>query len=159
MARFVYVAMLILGALSISCVAQKASPKLPIVTAASVPIYPRLALVARIHGIVKIRVKTDGKKVISLDSESGPPILVKAAKENIQTWEFEEHKPADFVTTYEFRIMEPAQCNFDNGMAVLHLPSEIQVTAGGIETCDPVEESKPGQHESGTNQRHRSPPN
>ena len=108
------------------------------------PLYPRTALLARIQGVVKIRVTTDGKKVSSLEAESGPPMLVNAAKENILRLGIcEEHKPVTFVTTFEYFIEEPAQCGFNNGTAVLHMPLEVRVSANGVQTCDPAVEMKP----------------
>jgi hypothetical protein len=117
--------------------AQVIVAELPIVKAGAMPLYPVIAQAARISGVVKIRVTTDGKKVASLDSENGPAMLVKAAKEIILTWTFEDHQPTSFVTTFEYRIEEPSQCGYSNGIVVLHLPAEVQVRANGLMTCDP----------------------
>jgi outer membrane biosynthesis protein TonB len=65
--------------------AQKAEQELPLVIAGKMPLYPIMARLARVEGVVKIRVTTDGEKVTSLEAESGPPMLVKFAKENILT--------------------------------------------------------------------------
>ena len=139
----VSVGLMVLGGMLSPAFAQEAKHELPLVTAGAVPLYPRTALLVRIQGVVKIRVTTDGKKVASVEAESGPPMLVKAAKENILTWEFAEHKSTSFVKTFEYRIEEPAHCDFSNGAAVLHMPLEIRVSANGVQTCDPATEIKP----------------
>ena len=120
-----------------SATGQKANENPPLVTGASLALYPLVAIHARIQGTVKIKVTTDGEKVSSLESESGPPMLANAAKENIRTWRFAKHKPTTFVTTFEYRIDEPSQCEFTNGTAVVHMPLEVRINANGIMTCDP----------------------
>jgi outer membrane biosynthesis protein TonB len=89
--------MVIFGGVFSSAFAQNAGQQLPVVVSASVPLYPRTAQLAHIQGTVKIRATTDGKKVSSLDAESGPPMLVQAAEDNLRTWQFEEHKPVTFL--------------------------------------------------------------
>lgn len=125
--------------------AQRAKQELPLVIAGKMPLYPLTALHVGVQGVVKIKVTTDGKKVTSLEAESGPAMLVKFAKENILTWEFTEHKPSKFVTTFEYVIETPAECEFSNNVSVLRLPLEIHVSAKGLKTCDPATETKPHQ--------------
>jgi hypothetical protein len=141
--KFVGVVLIILGGILSPAVAQKTGPELPLVISGNMPLYPLTALHVRIQGIVRIRVTTDGRKVTSLDAEGGPAMLVKFTKENILTWRFAEHKPTTFVTTFEYVIEEPAQCEFSNGASVLNLPLEVRISAKGLETCDPAVEIKP----------------
>jgi hypothetical protein len=129
--------MILYGMLS-PALAQKAEQELPVIIAGKMPLYPIMARAARIQGIVKVRVRTDGKKVIGFDAESGPPMLVRFTKENILTWEFFDHKPTTFVTTFEYVIEEPALCGYSNGTSVLNLPLKIQINVKGLETCDPA---------------------
>lgn len=117
--------------------AQEATQAAPVLKTAKVPTYPRAALLAHIQGIVKIRVTTDGKRVSSLEA-SGPPMLVGGAKENILTWEFEDHLPTTFVTVFKYDIQEPARCELGNAIAVLHIPEEVRISANGVKTCDPA---------------------
>lgn len=133
--------MILCGTLS-PAFAQKAEQELPLVIAGRMPLYPPVANHAWIQGIVKIKVTTDGEKVTTLEVESGPPMLVQAAKENILTWEFFKHKPTTFVTTFEYVIEGPDQCMFSNGTSVLNLPLEIRISAKGLKTCDPATVSK-----------------
>jgi hypothetical protein len=87
------VALMVLSGMLTPAAAQRAEQNIPLVVDGKMPLYPILARAARIQGVVKIKVTTDGKKVTSVDAESGPPMLVKFAKENILTWEFTAHKP------------------------------------------------------------------
>jgi hypothetical protein len=130
------------GMLPLTSLAQKADQELPLVIAGKLPLYPIMARAARVQGVVKIKVTTDGKKVTSIDVESGPPMLVKFAKENILTWEFTEHKPTTFVTTFEYIIEEPAQCDYSNDALTLKLPLEVRIIVKGLKTCDPSAEIK-----------------
>lgn len=105
--------------------------------AGQMPLYPIIARAARVQGVVKLEVTTDGKKVTAVHAESGPPMLVKFAKQNILTWEFLQHKPTTFITTIEYVIEEPAKCVYSNDSLTLKLPLEVRVSAKGVTTCDP----------------------
>jgi hypothetical protein len=118
--------------------AQNTGQQLPVVVTASVPFYPRTALLAHIQGVVKIKVTTDGVKASAVDAESGPPMLTQAAESNIRTWQFEEHKPTTFVATFRYAIEEPLQCRVGNATVILRMPSEVQINAKGLHTCDPA---------------------
>lgn len=124
--------------------AQGDKQELPLVIAAEMPLYPVMARAARIQGIVKMRVTTDGKKVTSVEAESGPAMLVKFTKENILTWRFSDHKPMTFVTTFEYVIRVPGECFYTNGRSVIDLPLSVRLSAKGVSTCDPaVREKEP----------------
>jgi len=117
---------------------QNADSALPVVASASVPFYPRTALLAHIEGVVKVRVTTDGERTSAANAESGPPMLARAAEQNLRSWQFEEHAPTTFVATFQYRIDEPGLCNVGNSTVVMHMPSDVQVSAQGVHTCDPV---------------------
>ena len=127
-----------------TCTAQSVKP-LPIVVSASVPFYPRVAQLAHIEGTVRLRISTDGKGVSSADVESGPPMLARAAKENVKTWQFEQHIPTTFETTFRYVLTNPkcvSECNCDGseqGSAQLRFPTEISVSGHAVVTCDPAE--------------------
>jgi len=118
--------------------------RLPVVTAASVPLYPRTALLAHIQGSVKIPVTTDGQKIISFDAPDGPPMLVQAAEEAIRTWRFEVHKPTTFLIHFEYQIDEPGSCSVENSTVTLRLPEDVQIKGRRVHTCDPRSDT-PGQ--------------
>lgn len=130
--------MMIFGCLTSAAFAQNTGQPLPVVTSASVPLYPRTALLTHIQGTVKIRVTTDGKRASSLEAESGPPMLAQAAEDNIRTWRFKEHKPLTFSVTFRYVIEEPPGCSVGNATAILHMPTDVEVRANPIHTCDPA---------------------
>lgn len=135
----VCVGVLALGVMLPSTVAgQKERPEPPLVVSATMPLYPIVARMARVQGVVKVRVTTDGKRVRSVEMESGPPMLVKVTKENVLTWEFAKHRPTTFVTTFEYVIEGPDQCTYTNGTSVLKLPLDVRLTVNGLQTCDPA---------------------
>jgi hypothetical protein len=92
-----------------ACAAQSGKP-LPILMSANVPLYPRVAQAAHIEGVVQLRILTDGEKPSSIDVESGPPMLARAAKENVKTWQFEQHAPATFEATFRY-VLLPSKCD------------------------------------------------
>src|SRR5207245_3861261 len=99
-------------------VALPAAPHLPKVVSASVPFYPDLARQTRIEGAVTLRVSTDGKLVSDVGAVSGHPILVRAATENVKTWELKPQVPTSFELTlrYKLFILEcDSECNCDRG--------------------------------------------
>lgn len=75
MRKLVGVGLMIFGGMVSPAFAQKAEQQLPLVVAGEMPLYPIMARAARVQGVVKIKVTTDGKKVTDVDAESGPPML------------------------------------------------------------------------------------
>jgi hypothetical protein len=126
------------------CAAQSEKP-LPIVVSASVPFYPRVAQLAHIEGLVKLRISTDGKQASSIDVESGSPMLAQAAEQNVKTWQVEQHTPTTFEATFRYVLLSPQcvlQCNGDGseqGTVQLRLPAYAEVAGRTVATCDPVE--------------------
>ena len=124
--------------------AQQAKP--PKVVSASVPFYPRLAPTARIEGVVTLRLSTDGKRVSHIDSASGPPLLVRAAKENVRTWQFEPHTPTSFEVTFHYRLLTPecdSECHChtaERESVLLQLPTNVELSAKMPAICDPAVE-------------------
>jgi len=141
--------LLALGLAASVCAAQESKTPVPDLASAAVPFYPRLAQMARIQGVVTLRLSTDGKRVSAIEGESGPLMLVKAAKENVGTWQFEQHVPTSFETTFRYRLYGSkcdSQCNcsgVEKRTALLRLPTEVEVSAEGLMICDPAEEIKP----------------
>ncbi len=148
MRKFVTFGLILLGGMLSPALAQKVDPELPLVLAGKMPLYPIMARAARVEGIVKIKITTDGKKITSLEVESGPPMLARFAKENILTWQFAEHKPTTFVTTFDYAFEEKAECGYSNGTAILNLPLKVHVSAKPVSICDPAVEIKPAGHSS-----------
>lgn len=123
--------------------AQQSREPLPVVVTASVPFYPPAARVAHIEGTVQLRIATDGKRASAIAVQSGPPMLAAAAEENVRTWLFKEHKSVTFDATFQYKLLSESECDMDNGVVTLRLPTEVQVTAKTWQTCDPAVEGKP----------------
>jgi len=119
---------------------------LPKIASASVPFYPPLARQTRIDGTVTLRVSTDGQHVSALEAESGHPLLVNAAKENVKTWQFESHTPTSFEVEFHYRLLPikcDAECACDSEereSVLLQLPANVEISAKGYMTCDPAQE-------------------
>jgi hypothetical protein len=140
--RLATVGLMMLAGMLPSALGQKAEQDLPLVLAASLPLYPIIARAARVEGVVKIKVTTDGKKITSLEVESGPPMLARSAKENILTWKFAQHKPTTFVTTFDYAFEGTAECGYSNDAVTLNLPLKVRISAKPVSTCDPAEKIK-----------------
>jgi hypothetical protein len=130
----------------IMSVAQQAKPVIPTIASASVPLYPRVIRATRIQGDVVLRVSTDGQRVSAAEVESGPPMLAKAAKDNVTTWQFESHTPTSFEVTFHYKLLLPtkcdSECNCDSEekeSVLLRLPTTVDLTAKVPSICDPRE--------------------
>jgi hypothetical protein len=115
--------------------AQEKNEALPRVLSAAAPLYSPLARQARIQGSVTLRVTTDGKRVATFDSQSGPALLVRIAKENVKSWQFEQHKPTSFEITFRYRLTDflcdsACTCKSDEKESVLlQLPTNVELSA------------------------------
>lgn len=134
-----------LGA-TISTAQQKKA--LPNIASASVPLYPHIPQMAHIEGVVRLRISTDGSRASSIEVESGQPMLAQAAKENVKTWQFEPHNPTSFETTFHYRLL-PSKCDpecscdsVEKATVLLRLPTDVEVSAKVLQTCDPAVEKK-----------------
>jgi TonB family protein len=124
---------------------RQAKKLMPTVVSASVPFYSRAARAARIQGEVRLRVSTDGKRVSAVEVESGPPMLALAAKDNVQTWQFEPHTPTSFEVTFHYQLLSPptcdSECNCDRDekeSVLLQLPTNVDLSARPPVICDPL---------------------
>jgi len=115
---------------------------LPSVISASVPLYPRTPQMAHIEGAVRLRISTDGNRVVSVEVQSGQPMLTQAAQDNVKTWQFEQHSPTTFEATFHYKLLPSkcdAECNCDSAekpSVLLHLPTDVEVNAKELMVCD-----------------------
>ena len=107
-------------------VGQSEQPALPTVAGAAVPLYPPLARVARVEGVVRIQVATDGQRVTSTRVIEGNKLLAAAAEENVRTWSFSRHESTAFVVTYRYRLTGHAYSA--NPTVLLRLPNEVEIS-------------------------------
>jgi outer membrane biosynthesis protein TonB len=126
--------------------ARAAPPEtpLPAVLSAAVPFYPRICQVAHIEGTVHLRITTDGKTASAIHVEDGPPMLARAAVENVKTWKFENHSPTTFRTIFSYSLFL-SECDAgcrcrgtEKPAIILHLPGEVDIRAEEVLTCDPA---------------------
>src|SRR6267143_241109 len=116
----------------------------PSVVGARVPFYPPILQKAHFDGLVRLRITTDGRRPSSIEGVDGQPMLLRAATDNIKTWEFEQHSPTVFEASFRYRLLPAtcdSACNCDSTerpSVVLRLPTEVEVSATEVLTCDPV---------------------
>ncbi len=115
----------------------------PTVAAAAVPLYPPLARMARIEGVVHVKVTTDGHKVIATAPEDGHKMLVAAAESNAKTWEFAAHEPTTFTVTYQYKLVSESKENPYGPTVILRLPTEVEVITTPILISDPAPDPRP----------------
>lgn len=130
------IALFVFGAGSEAPQAQLAAgARLPRVLSSPDPIYPKIALAARISGTVRLHVSTDGKRVVSIDSEDGPMMLRQSAEENVRAWEFEDHAPTSFDVTFEYKLLSAFGCVEAKRGVIRDLPTHIEIDDAPV-TCD-----------------------
>jgi len=113
---------------------------LPTVAFAEVPLYPPLARVARIEGVVHVKVTTDGHRVIGAEAQDGHRLLAAAAEKNARTWEFATHEPMAFTVTYRYKLATRAEGNPNNPVVTLRLPTDVEVATSPVIISDPPAE-------------------
>ncbi len=94
--------------------------------------YPPLALRARITGDVRVKVTTDGERVVIAEAVVGHSMLKPAAVDMVHTWQFEPHVPMSFEVTLHFKQSGDSQCD------ALSLPVSVRVEAPNSVTIDAV---------------------
>lgn len=109
-------------------VAQSRKLTLPTVADAKAPLYPPLARAARVQGVVRVKVTTDGHRVVTAAAESGPKILAAAAEDSARSWQFATHEPTSFVVTFTYKRVDSLKSGPENPTVVLRLPTEVEVS-------------------------------
>jgi hypothetical protein len=106
-----------------NAVSQESADTLPKVVQHSEPMYPPIARTAHVQGEVRVKFATNGESVTDAEAETGPPLLHKAAEDNVRTWKFAPHTASTFHVTFRYKIMS-------NGVdvAFLESPDVVQLT-------------------------------
>lgn len=126
---------------------EESSPEV-VITNLSPPIYPALALLARITGTVKLNatVAPTGS-VKSIDTISGHPLLTKAAVESVRLTQFQCREctlPVAYLITYNFELGEAVYCTDCDAQCekpeprVTQSQNTITIVDRPVATCDPV---------------------
>jgi hypothetical protein len=119
---------------------QQSKAVLPMIAGGAIPLYPPLARAARVEGVIRLQVVTDGTKVVTAQAEGGNRLLVVASEENVRTWQFTKHDPTSFTVTYKYRIDAKADPN--NPTVTLRFPSEVDVSIAPLILSDPPAKAK-----------------
>jgi hypothetical protein len=105
---------------------------------------------ARIQGVVCLRVSTDGKRVSSVEVVSGPPLLARLANDNVKTWLFNPHDPTSFDVTFHYKLLRPTNCDSNCNCefpeeegVLLQLPTQVDLNAKIQMGCSPVDLQQP----------------
>ena len=124
-----------------------------IVLHADVPLYPQLAIQARVSGVVHLHVFVDNGAVTRAEPESVEEVkpLVAAATENVKTWRFALGARGTFDVTYTYELEKTEVPQSVNPQIVMNLPASVKITSWPVERacldCGPGSfESKTDKH-------------
>lgn len=121
---------------------QQAREELTIVDLTT-PIYPPMALAARVSGEVKLDVTLgEGGIPSAVAVQSGPPMLRQAAIESATRSKFQENienTGSVHPVTYRFVLDRPTKCERDNSYPrVIHEGDLVTITEQPALICDPA---------------------
>ena len=109
-------------------IAQPSKLALPHVSFAGVPLYPPLARISNVEGVVHVEVTTDGHKVtIATAEKDSHSLLARAAEANALTWQFAVHEPTTFIVTYRYKLVDDIDPVQNNPRVILRLPTDVEV--------------------------------
>jgi len=98
------------------------------VASAQVPLYPPVARLANVEGVVHLKVTTDGHHVVSTQVEDGHRLLAALAEENVRTWQFSLHEPTTFTVTYVYKLVTKWEGDPNNPAVILRFPTNVEVS-------------------------------
>ena len=105
-----------------------------VVRAANVPTYPADALAQGSAGVVRLRLSMVGNVVRDIDASGTNGALVRAARDNVQTWRFDDVIAPVLDVTFTFQV---ADCRRDGRPKVfMRFPHEVVVIASRL-PCGP----------------------
>lgn len=96
--------------LAVSLVDAQALPAsapqtLPLLVSAEVPLYPVLALAARLSGTVRVKLQVNNGVVVNTETNSSAHmILVNAAEKTVRTWRFASDATGAFELTFIYQL-------------------------------------------------------
>jgi hypothetical protein len=108
----------------------RASKQTFIVVDGHIPLYPELAKVARVGGIVNVRVYVKKGSVIEAEAKSSAPrVLVNAAVDNIKTWSFTPNSNGTLDVRYVYELEKEEATAPENPRVEMQLPLLVKITA------------------------------
>jgi TonB family protein len=91
-----------------ACIAMAGQTDDPTLVAVNLPMYPPLAVQARVEGVVRITftLPPNSGQPTNIEIVSGHPMLKNAAAENVKTWKFENPYTAErkYETTFMYTL-------------------------------------------------------
>lgn len=113
----------------VGVMAQQSGTALPRVTSAELPYYPPGPHTVNLQGTIRVKVRTDGHKVVdaSIENDGGVVAMATAAKENVQTWKFADHEPTVFTVVYRYIIDDQIPPVQNNPTIVFRFPTEVEI--------------------------------
>ena len=110
--------------------------QMPQVTRWDVPYYPPLARAAKVEGVVRIKVTTDGQAVQKVETLEGHALLAEATIKNVKSWRFATAAPTTFTATYTFKLantndrnLEHLRMMYPDAEIRAELPLVVEITA------------------------------
>ena len=102
---------------------------LPMISFAEVPLYPPVARVANVSGVVHVAITTDGHRVVVAHAQDGPKVLGEAAEKNVKSWQFADHEVTTFTVTYVYKLVDRLNPQKNNPRIILQLPTDVEIDA------------------------------
>jgi hypothetical protein len=101
-----------------------------------IPFYPPLARAANVHGLVRLRVTTDGQRVTDVEVLEGHKLLAPAAEHNVRSWKFLPSKATTFLVVFTYKFVDSNAKNYGQLIKMLpdaevrtELPTAVDITS------------------------------
>jgi TonB family protein len=116
-------------AVSAQAQAHDFATSVPPLVHADVPLYPAVAVAARLSGTVRVKFRVSKGSVVSTETDSSAhAILVNAAEKNAKTWQFGPDIDGSFELTYVYQLEAVETSLPENPRIEMRLPI-IKITA------------------------------
>jgi hypothetical protein len=92
-----------------------------------IPLYPQLALAARVEGTVEVHATVAGGVVTKAETKTDN-VLAIAAKKNVLTWRFPTEQAGDLVVTFVFELLKQELLSPESPEIQMKLPSWVKIT-------------------------------
>jgi outer membrane biosynthesis protein TonB len=100
---------------------------------ADVPMYPQMARLARVSGIVEVQVTINNGLVAKTEVKSGAGVLANATEENIKSWRFQESVNTTLTVKFIYQLDKRKPSYGQNPRVELELPFKVTITSAPIQ--------------------------